>query len=389
MSRSRVADVPGSIGPVVFGVGWVVRQCPLPSDDMAEVRCRPQISHGRVGAIALPLKRGCETVKVCSAWPAPQMHRQLRCRELPSPTCPSPFMTGHQWPSGRRDAGPLLWRQRAPQFTGKWRQPTRQLPITGFAHNATNGRRPLLAAIGTAPKYQGAAAREWLAARKADLLPVGYFHVVFTLPPRSPTSPFTTRRRFTTCCSGWRPRPCSPSPRIPVISVRASVSPPSSIRTCYRGRSRLHWDHPNADIRPNLATTAQMTAAGGKRTLYAIEPIVIVTSCRSPPNGWVGWKASTGPMTASKAAGCTCLLGGYFASSTRQSSPRAAADSRHRLSYDYCVSHDASASPDRRSARMPMRARRRLRLRKPPAPRSCPSTCRCVRLLSGSVPRRR
>ena len=32
------------------------------------------------------------------------------------------------------------------------------------------------------PKCQGAAATDWLAARKADLLPVGYFHVVFTLP---------------------------------------------------------------------------------------------------------------------------------------------------------------------------------------------------------------
>src|ERR1700687_4011096 len=32
------------------------------------------------------------------------------------------------------------------------------------------------------PKCQGAAAREWLAAREADLLPVAYFHVVFTLP---------------------------------------------------------------------------------------------------------------------------------------------------------------------------------------------------------------
>ena len=32
------------------------------------------------------------------------------------------------------------------------------------------------------PKCQGAAARTWLAAREADLLPVGYFHVVFTLP---------------------------------------------------------------------------------------------------------------------------------------------------------------------------------------------------------------
>jgi hypothetical protein len=32
------------------------------------------------------------------------------------------------------------------------------------------------------PKCQGAAARTWLAEREADLLPVGYFHVVFTMP---------------------------------------------------------------------------------------------------------------------------------------------------------------------------------------------------------------
>ena len=32
------------------------------------------------------------------------------------------------------------------------------------------------------PKCQGAAARSWLAERQADLLPIGYFHVVFTLP---------------------------------------------------------------------------------------------------------------------------------------------------------------------------------------------------------------
>jgi hypothetical protein len=32
------------------------------------------------------------------------------------------------------------------------------------------------------PKCQGPAAREWLAARQADLLPVPYFHVVFTTP---------------------------------------------------------------------------------------------------------------------------------------------------------------------------------------------------------------
>ena len=34
------------------------------------------------------------------------------------------------------------------------------------------------------PKCQSAAAREWLTAREAELLPVPYFHVVFTLPDR-------------------------------------------------------------------------------------------------------------------------------------------------------------------------------------------------------------
>jgi hypothetical protein len=32
------------------------------------------------------------------------------------------------------------------------------------------------------PKCQGTAAREWLADREAELLPVGYFHLVYTLP---------------------------------------------------------------------------------------------------------------------------------------------------------------------------------------------------------------
>src|ERR1700719_2118255 len=34
------------------------------------------------------------------------------------------------------------------------------------------------------PKCQGATARQWLAEREAELLPVPYFHVVFTLPAR-------------------------------------------------------------------------------------------------------------------------------------------------------------------------------------------------------------
>src|SRR5436305_12593222 len=45
---------------------------------------------------------------------------------------------------------------------------------TSIAYNSCRNRH--------CPKCQGAAAREWMAARAAELLPVPYFHVVFTLP---------------------------------------------------------------------------------------------------------------------------------------------------------------------------------------------------------------
>jgi Transposase zinc-binding domain len=46
---------------------------------------------------------------------------------------------------------------------------------TAIAYNSCRNRH--------CPKCQGAAAREWMQARAAELLPVPYFHVVFTLPP--------------------------------------------------------------------------------------------------------------------------------------------------------------------------------------------------------------
>jgi len=45
---------------------------------------------------------------------------------------------------------------------------------TRIAYNSCRNRH--------CPKCQGAAAQDWLAAREADLLPVEYFHLVFTLP---------------------------------------------------------------------------------------------------------------------------------------------------------------------------------------------------------------
>ena len=46
--------------------------------------------------------------------------------------------------------------------------------LTAISYNSCANRH--------CPKCQGAAAREWLAAREAELLPVQYFHQVFTLP---------------------------------------------------------------------------------------------------------------------------------------------------------------------------------------------------------------
>src|SRR3979409_728149 len=45
---------------------------------------------------------------------------------------------------------------------------------TQIAYNSCRNRH--------CPKCQGAAAKEWLAERAADLLPVPYYHVVFPLP---------------------------------------------------------------------------------------------------------------------------------------------------------------------------------------------------------------
>ena len=44
------------------------------------------------------------------------------------------------------------------------------------------------------PKCQGAAARDWLADREAELLPVGYFHLVFTLPAQIADIAFYNQR---------------------------------------------------------------------------------------------------------------------------------------------------------------------------------------------------
>ena len=71
---------------------------------------------------------------------------------------------------------------------------------TTIAYNSCRNRH--------CPKCQGATAKQWLAERKAELLPVPYFHAVFTLPAAVAEIAYQKRRRSTICCSRPRPRPC-------------------------------------------------------------------------------------------------------------------------------------------------------------------------------------
>jgi predicted Zn-ribbon and HTH transcriptional regulator len=76
------------------------------------------------------------------------------------------------------------------------------------------------------PKCQGAAAQQWLAEREAELLPLAYFHLVFTLPARIADIAYQNKAVIYDLLSRPRPRPCLPLPPIPSISAPASASCP-------------------------------------------------------------------------------------------------------------------------------------------------------------------
>lgn len=57
---------------------------------------------------------------------------------------------------------------------------------TTIAYNSCRNRH--------CPKCQGVAARDWMAAREAELLPAPYFHIVFTLPAAIADIAIRTRR---------------------------------------------------------------------------------------------------------------------------------------------------------------------------------------------------
>jgi Putative transposase/Transposase zinc-binding domain len=55
-------------------------------------------------------------------------------------------------------------------------------PLGKTHHKACNGELPITCRNRHCPKCQGAAREKWLADRSAEMLPIPYFHVVFTLP---------------------------------------------------------------------------------------------------------------------------------------------------------------------------------------------------------------
>src|SRR5271169_5233006 len=78
------------------------------------------------------------------------------------------------------------------------------------------------------PKCQGAAARAWLAEREADLLPVGYFHVVFSVPAEVDDIAWCNKAVVYDLLFRAASETCSPSPPTGAILARAWASPPFS-----------------------------------------------------------------------------------------------------------------------------------------------------------------
>ncbi len=148
------------------------------------------------------------------------------------------------------------------------------------------------------PKCQGAAAKDWLAAREADLLPVGYFHLVFTLPAE--ISPIAYQNKAVVYRSATRPRarrfgarPAlrrssepghrSPGPAL-VRSARGETDPcparrrsPAYIQDSHRGADRVSRSIAPRSPMPLLALSALRARARAASYQGALSVTVAVS----------------------------------------------------------------------------------------------------------------
>ena len=93
------------------------------------------------------------------------------------------------------------------------------------------------------PKCQGAAAKEWLAEREAELLPVGYFHVVFTLPGSD--------RRYRLPEQGGHLRPVVQSLGRDRADDRSRSQASRRPHRHHRGSAHLGFSHDPSPARPH------------------------------------------------------------------------------------------------------------------------------------------
>jgi len=93
--------------------------------------------------------------------------------------------------------------------------------FTSIAYNSCRNRH--------CPKCQGAQSRDWMAAQEADLLPVPYFHVVFTLPAELAAIAFHNKAIVYDLLFKAASEAMLTIASDPRTSVRGSASPPCSI----------------------------------------------------------------------------------------------------------------------------------------------------------------
>jgi predicted Zn-ribbon and HTH transcriptional regulator len=87
---------------------------------------------------------------------------------------------------------------------------------TTIAYNSCRNRH--------CPKCQGAAAKQWLTERQAELLPAPYYHIVFTLPAAIADIACQNKAVVYDLLFKLQPRPCSRLQVIPSTWAPASAS---------------------------------------------------------------------------------------------------------------------------------------------------------------------
>ena len=110
-------------------------------------------------------------------------------------------------------------------------------PLEKTPHKAGNGELPITCRNRHCPKCQAMARAKWLAEREAELLPVPYFHVVFTLPDKIGRLALQNAEEIDRSSSVRRLKRCSPSPPIPGASAPTSAfwrfcTPGDRVFTC-------------------------------------------------------------------------------------------------------------------------------------------------------------